>query len=461
MVDLLAEKSFALVLDDVREQIGEQRFVLWFSNCKLTSLFRGTLTIGVPNVFFQDWISNHYASNIRYAVERVLGISMRVTIVVDETLRKDLQHRIQDDSLSELLSEDVHDRRDKSLDEFVRVTENETAYRAVRHLVNNEAFGFNPLYIVGPAGVGKSHLASSFRNFRGGLDPDKPRILEMDAIRFTKSFTLSLKTKRMADFRATFENLDVVVFDEVHRLKGKKATQQEFLHLLRKLVQHRVQVILVARHHPREIHDITEAFKSNLMSGMMVSVDPYSTASLSKIVTANLARPRESTTGTNALREAASSDVIRTLSRHSRGSVRELSSQLHRAHVLAFMKGERLSGKFVEDHLEEFGVDSDIRREVGGVFDTICGDFGIERGDLISKRKTKCLALPRAIAARALRDYFGMTYKEVGRHMGGRSHTSVYMMIKKHSPVIDSDAEIARTMERVARLGTMANGNPK
>ncbi|MFT7618532.1 MAG: chromosomal replication initiator protein [Planctomycetota bacterium] len=458
MVDLLAEKSFALVLSDVREQIGEQRFELWFGNCKLTSMFRGTLTIGVPNVFFQDWIANHYESNLRFAVERVLGISMKIKILVDADLNQDLQQRIQDDSLNELLADDNHRQYGMTLDQFVRVGENETAYRAVRHLVDNEAFGFNPLYIVGPAGVGKSHLAASFREFRGGLNPDKPRILETDALRFTKSFTLALKTKRMPDFRATFENLDVVVFDEVHRLRGKKATQQEFLHLLRNLVQQRVQVVLVARHHPREIHDITEAFKSNLMSGMMVPIESYTHTSLSKIVIQNLARLK-SNSDEEGLKEVAGSDVVRTLSRHCRGSVRELTSQLRRAHVLAYMKGERLSGKFVEDHLDEFGADPQVKQEVGTVFDTICADFGVERAELISKRKTKCLALPRAIAARALRDFHGMTYKEVGHHLGSRSHTSIYMMIKKYRSVMENDHEVKKTLDRLSGFSTGSAGN--
>ncbi len=452
MVDLLAEKSFSLVLDDVREQIGEQRFSLWFANCKLESMFRGTMTIGVPNVFFQDWIANHYAANIRFAVERVLGISMRVEISVDSDLHQDLKQRIQDDSLSELLAESVEQRMSDSLDHFVRVGENETAYRAVRHLVDNEAFGFNPLYIVGPSGVGKSHLAAGFRKFKGGLDPDNPRILQIDALKFTKSFTLSLKTKRMADFRATFENLDVVVFDEVHRLKGKKATQQEFLHLLRKLVQQRVQVVMVARHHPREIHDITAAFKSNLMSGMMVCIESYSTASLCKIVTANLSRAK-SNGGVNALRDVAGSDVVRKLSKHSRGSVHELTSQLQRAHVLAFMKGERLSGAFVDANLEEFGADPSVKREVQNVFDAVCADFGVKAQELTSKKKTKCLALPRAVVALALRKNFDMTYKEVGQHLGGRSHTSVYMMIKKHNDILENDAEVVRTLSRIAKAG--------
>ena len=93
MADLLAEKSFDLVLDDVQEQIGEQRFALWFANCKLVSLYRGVLTIGVPNVFFQDWIQSHYENNIRFAVERVLGISLKLEVVVDDELREGLEQR--------------------------------------------------------------------------------------------------------------------------------------------------------------------------------------------------------------------------------------------------------------------------------------------------------------------------------------------------------------------------------
>ena len=460
MADLLAEKSFALVLEDLRQQIGDKSYALWFSACRLESLFRGTLTIGVPDVFHQDWIQSRYAAHIQNAVKRVLGITLKVAIKVDGKLQSQHRQRIQDEMLSELLHEEDEDQGRKSFANFVRVPENETAYRAVRHLVDNEAFGFNPLYIVGPAGVGKIHLAATFRSYRGGLDPEAPRVLTMSALRFTRSFTLSLKTRRMEEFRATFDNLDVVVFDEVHRLRGKKATQQEFLHLLRRLIHQRVQVILIARHHPREIHDITASFKSNLMAGMMVEMPAYSPASLRRIAASDLSRRAEAAGREDLWHKAVSPDVIAALARHCQGSVRELLAQLRRAHVLAVMNEEALTAAFVEEHLDDFGVDSSARKEVDALFDAVCFDYGVERRDLISKRKTKCLIVPRALAACLLRDQFKLTYKEVGQKLGGRSHTSVYMMIKKYSPLFEADEQVQATIRKVSAFGRSQASSP-
>ncbi|MCB9833729.1 MAG: AAA family ATPase [Planctomycetes bacterium] len=450
MTDTVATRSFESILAEVRQVIGAERYEIWFAKVRMISLFRGVVTLGVPNLVYRDWITENYLPALEEASERSMGARLRFELKVDPELQRELQEKIATDTLQELLgASGPGDGEGPGLDQFVRLPENETAYRAVRHLVSNESFAFNPLYILGPAGSGKTHLLRAFKRYEGGADPKAPRLLYLDAERFTRAYTMALKKKTMAAFRARFEDVDVVLFDEVHRFRGRKSTQHEFMSLLKSLLRRNVQVVMAARHHPREIYEITESFKSNLLSGMMVSIDPYSPASLQKLVADSLGQAKASGGGRKDAVPRVPREVLRLLSKQVGGNVSLLLARLDQLYSLASAKGQAVDLAFARDHLKEIAGATGIEREVERLIDSVCGHFGVDHVDLMSKRKLKRLLMPRALVAVVMRDRLDLGFKRIGQMLGGRSHSAVHSMIEKYRSVIAEDGELRDLLARL------------
>ncbi len=450
--DAVAQKSFELILDELRGSIGDERFEIWFSKVRLVSLFRGVVTLGVPNLVYRDAIVDRYLEDLADASERCIGARFRFEIKVDPVLFHDLQERIATETLQELLgASGLAEAEGRGLDEFVRLKENETAYRAVRHLVSNESLAFNPLYVLGPAGSGKTHLLRAFKDYEGGLDPKNPRVVYLTAERFTNAYTMALKKKAMAKFRARFDDVDVVIFDEVHRFRGRKSTQHEFLTILKNLLHRNVQVVMAARHHPREIYDITETFRSNILSGMMVTIEPYSPTSLQKIVGDSLAQARrqEKDSSATAAVPQVPREVVKILAKQVGGNVSLLLVRLDKLYSMARSRKAAVDAAFVRENLGEIAGSVGIEKEVEGLVDRVCGHFGCDHADFMSKRKLKRLLLPRAVVAVVMRDRMKLSYKRIGQLLGSRSHSAIHSMVDRYRDTVCSDPEI---VEIVARL---------
>lgn len=416
----------------LHDQIGQDRHELWFGNVRLLGFHRGTMTIGVPNLFFRDWIVSHYRTALVHAAESVLGITPRIEIRVDPALFKAQRQKI-DRAVLDGLESPQPDRADLTIDRFRLVPENTLAAGAVRHLLEGRPTRFQPLVIAGAHGTGKTHLLHAFDAMGS--------VLQTSALEITSRFTSALKMKRVGEFRAVFDEYDLVCIDEFHRLRNKHATQVEVHQLLTRLIAADVQVVVATRHHPREIHDLAPNLTSILMSGMLVCIEPYGVSSLVEIASAGKG-PR------------VGPGVMEALAHGCGGSVTTLRSRVLRVIAYAGLLGEPVTVDFVENHFDELVGPGSREREYDAVIDAVCVETGITRDDLMSKRKTKSLTTPRGVVAVILRDRFRLTFKEIGRVLGGRSHTSTHAMYTKYRDVIADDPRLRALVSRLPRSQT-------
>ncbi|MCA9319384.1 MAG: ATP-binding protein [Planctomycetes bacterium] len=447
MIDAIATASFERILTALREEIGAERHDMWFAKVKLLDFRRGRVTIGVPNVFFRDWILQNYSDDLRRISHAVVGIELGFDLKIDEELAAQHRKTIETDALREAMAEEAPANLDLTLKRFIERPENRFARSTVERLLgcsgpmadDDLVEKFNPLVIVGASGTGKSHLLAAICAMRA--DETGPgRVLRMTASEFTARFTMSLKTRTTEAFRNRFADIDLLCIDEFHRFRSKKATQVELRQLIVGLIQRGTQVVLAARHYPRETWGLAASIESLLLSGMMCWLEPYSATSLVEIL-----RQRRSQGQT-----MASSDLVRRLARGAKGSVTELERRLARVRVLSALLGERLDSGFLDRHAEE--LDLDGRSVVNPnrlVLEDVCVHFGISVDALLSKRKLRSLTAPRQIAVYILRERRGLTFKEIGRLLGGRSHTSIHLMHKNGRSAIEADDALLKLVARV------------
>lgn len=449
MQDTVIERAYDEMLTAMRSRVDPAVFDLWFQKIRLVRFFRGTLTLGVPNLFHRDWIADHYQASLEEAAFEAIGSPITIDLIIDPELfreRRDVVKRATElaSNATRLVKADR-----LRLETFVTAPENDCAVRAVRHLVDDCLPKLNPLVIVGPPGVGKTHLLSALgRELRSRKDGSL-RVLHTDAEQFTMGFTSALRNRCVEDFRASFEDHDVLLFDEVHRLKGRRATQREFLTLLTRLSSGGQQIVLAGRHHPKEIYNIDSTLVSLFLAGMFVQIKPYNSDSLSSITEA---------TGLGKDSRPVDPEVVKQLAPLAKGSVRDLQYLLMKVQAYATLRDERLDLSFVIEHLNDLRPSARSGTEhLEAVVDGVAEALNFTPDEMRSKRKVRALILPRAVAVCLLKDTASLTYKEIGRLLGGRSHTSICLMYQKYREQIYADQDLSSLMNRVSEQTLGAN----
>ncbi|MEE9394142.1 MAG: DnaA/Hda family protein [Planctomycetota bacterium] len=443
MADRLAVKSFREILSLVETEIGSRTYEIWFREVLLKNLYRGTLTIGVPNLFFRDFIDERYGRMIGRAANRVLGTAIKVEVKVDPELYRKHRENISAEEVMDVLDATPAVDKDADLDSFFVVPENEFAWRAIRHAVQRQEPTFNPIFLAAPSGLGKTHLVRCFRT-QAQLDgEDAPKVLVTDALQFTSHFTMALKMKTVDQFRSFYDGFGVIVVDEVHRFRGKKATQVEFVARLKEWLESGKQVAMASRHRPQEIENVSQPFQSQLHAGLVVEIRPYSHSSLVKIMSQGLGPDRK------PLRE----DVLKALVADCHGSLGLLKRCILRIHAYAALLREPVTPEFIAKHRGDlFGASRGSEYE--SIIKASAEHFGVTRSALLSKRKVKSLRLPRGVVVCVLRDQHQLTFKEIGRILGDRSHTSIHLIYNRYRGEIQSDAALCDLMTRLANRRT-------
>ncbi|MHC4167807.1 MAG: DnaA ATPase domain-containing protein, partial [Planctomycetota bacterium] len=289
------ETQVSAISESLAERIGQQKFRIWFKNSTKLTLAGDYLKVGVPNLFIASWIENHFFNEISDAVRSITGIEAKITFTIDPELTGH-QRRTQLDSQASLVATArdgrqrarfVTERRYKSaavngpqrnklklsLDSFVVGSSNELAYNAAKLIVKEQESPFNPLFVHGGYGIGKTHLLQGICN---GVSADRPQAnwLYLSAEDFVNQFVLALKTKKLEAFRRRMRRTDLLAIDDIHFLASKPSTQEEFLHTFNTINLAGKQVVLASDAHPKMIGQLSDKLVNRFVSGMVVKIEP-------------------------------------------------------------------------------------------------------------------------------------------------------------------------------------------
>ena len=436
MIDTVVRETWSRILERLRDEIGERPYGMWFERSSVLSLRRGVLGVGVPNLFIRDWVHEHYGPVMERIAEEVMGAPLKIAIRVDPDLFREM--RLETERMEEVVTTGPDSVDGKTLESFVSHPGNLLAVRALRHAAARRAPPMNPLVVHGPEGTGKSHLAAALDR----IYPSGTTFYRMTGEDFARRFAWNLKTRRIDQLREQIGGADVVILDDAQDLAGKPATQREVSTLIQELLARGGQIVAFLDRHPREVAELDEGFCSILLSGMLIGMEPPGKEDTIRILELIL----------RSARRRIPTDLITLVVERVGGSVTRLDRLVRKVYAFAGLTGEPVNAEFLDRHLDEIAgpADPDQRR-----LETILGlvedHFDVERADLMSKRKTKSLSMPRGVVVFLLREQGGLTFKSIGKALGDRSHTSVYLMHKKYAESIRGDVALMDLVREAGR----------
>ena len=445
------------------ERVGDDRLGLWFGDGVRLGLDGESLTVGVPNRFFRDWIGGRYGDALRGAGEAVAGRRLHLRFDVADEHEPEIGDvaPAPDDQSGERLAPVVpipspaarpspspsarpappverprdqgsaNNRRarpPRRLERFVTGPCNRLAHAAAVEMAESRGASFNPLVIHGGIGLGKTHLlegvAAAIRERRPGA-----KVLHQTAESFTNAFLEALRTGALNGFRSRIRGADVLVLDDAHFLASKRATMDEFQHTFDALIAAGSAVVLACDQHPRLIPKLTDELATRFLGGMVVgleSPDPATRRSILK--------------GKAAERGVDLPDAVASyIAEHLRASVRELEGALQSVLAHASLTGKRLDLPLARTALRDTIRHTAQAIALKDVERSICRLFGIDAEALKSESRSRAVTHPRMLAMYLARKHTGAAYSEIGRYFGGRNHSTVISAEKKVRSWLDEE----------------------
>jgi len=429
------------ILAAIRRRIGSQKFNAWFKHGTLVSLADGHLKVGAANPFIAGWIERHFADELTAAAADVTGQKPQLIVNVDPELSGRLRKDQLDAQAMLVARGTAGSTRARPrpatalrhrLEDFVVGRSNRLAYSAAMEMASGGKAHFNPLFIHGSCGVGKTHLLQGICNAVAELRCPRGAFAwkYTTAEQFTNDFVQAIRRKRVEEFRSTYRRLDVLAIDDVHFLAAKKATQEEFLHTFNTIEGAGKQVVMASDAHPRLLGQLTEQLVSRFLSGMVVRIDPPDRATRLQILEKVAHR----------LKLSAPKDVLDYLALHIQGSVRELEGALVKLTALAGLSKEPVSLQLARDALADHLVQTHGAVTLGDIETVVAAFFGITPADLHSTRRTHTVSFARAIAMYLARRHTRMSFPEIGRFMG-KNHSSAVLAVQRVEKMLAQNAQ--------------------
>jgi chromosomal replication initiator protein len=411
------------------------------------------LKVGVPNLFIASWIENHFSNQICQAVREVAGSRPKVTFTIDPELSGSLR-RNQLDSQAQLVDKardrlDIQRTKAKlpstkrlhfSLDSFVVGTSNQLAYNAAKAVVEEKNCPFNPLFIHGGYGVGKTHLLQGICNAVCSKRP-QTNWLYLSAEDFVNQFVLALKTKKLEAFRRRMRQTDLLTIDDIHFLASKPSTQEEFLHTFNTINLAGKQVVLASDAHPKMIGQLSEKLINRFVSGMVVKIqnpDFNTRCQICRQYAGKLAAEN----GRLNIAKAIPESVIKYIAENLRTNVRELEGALLKLIAYSALQHKKINLAMAQAVLAEHLERCDPIVHISDIESAVATYFGITPANIHSSKKDRTVALARHFSMYLTRKHTKMSSSEVGRFMGNKNHATVLLGCKRIESLIERNAEI-------------------
>jgi len=463
------------------EKVGPQKFQIWFKNSTRITLAGEYLKVGVPNLFIASWLENHFIKEISQAAQAATGRSLKITFTIDPQLSANtparystLDTRIASHQ-SRVTSHEPRRSPSKrlklNLDTFVVGQSNELAYNAAKAVVNEEQSPFNPLFVHGGYGVGKTHLLQGICN---AVAKNRPNTawLYLSAEEFANQFILALKTKKLEAFRHKMRETDLLAIDDIHFLASKPSTQEEFLHTFNTISLAGKQVVLASDAHPKMIGQLSEKLVNRFVSGMVVKIDTpdfHTRCQICRQYAKQLTEnPQSAIRNLSAVRladpkfpasgRAIPEEVIRYIAENLRTNVRELEGALLKLIAYSSLQNEKVNLDMAQTVLAEHLARTDPIVHISDIESAVAAYFGITPAIIHSSKKDRTVTLARHFSMYLTRKHTKMSSPEIGRFMGDKNHATVLLACKKVEDLISRNADLhwlSPTGNKIAKAKTI------
>jgi chromosomal replication initiator protein len=439
----------------IADRIGQQKYRIWFKNSTRLSFTDGILKVGVANQFISTWLESHFQAQVADAATAVLGRDCRAMFAVDSKLAvgqttfafngniapapamlpgktQDIRPKTQDTPDYGIRGQARTGQKLKlTFDSFVVGRSNQLAYNAARAIVTDKQSLFNPLFIHGGYGLGKTHLLQGICN---ELRSSRPTAswLYLSAEDFANQFVLALKTRKLDAFRHRMRQTDLLAIDDIHFLASKPSTQEEFLYTFNTLDLKGRQVVLASDAHPREIKQLSEKLVNRFVSGMVVRIEQPDFQTRCEICRRFTA----------TLKKDVPDEVISYIADNLKNSIRELQGGLLKVTAYASLQNLKIDLAMAKAAMAELISRSEPITNLSNIESAVGEYFGITVSAIHSSKKDKTIALARHFCMYLARKHTRMSSSEIGRLLGDKNHATVLVGCKKIEGQIAQNAQL-------------------
>ena len=447
ILDARVDTLWAHCRATLRERVGAGSFQSWIAPLSLGSLEDGVATLVVPTAFLGSYVARNFQDDILAALAQagapvtrlVFAPQARATVASPVTAAPAPAPQPE-------APEGESTRLDPRLtfDRFVVGKSNELAHAAARRVAEGHT-GFNPLFLHGGVGLGKTHLMQAIAQEMRARNP-QARVLYLSAEQFMIRFVSALRDRRMMDFKQAFRAVDVLMVDDIQFIAGKDSTQEEFFHTFNALVDQGKQIVLTADRSPVEITSLEERVTSRLQSGLVVQVNPADYelrlgVLQSKLATARAADP--------SLKIAEG--VLEFLAARITSNLRVLEGALTRLCAQGNLVGREITLDLARDCLGDVLRHSDRKVSVEEIQRKVAEHYHIRLADLVGPKRLRSFARPRQVAMYLAKTMTSRSLPDIGRRFGGRDHTTIIHGVRKIEELMGTDSQIADDLEILRR----------
>ena len=434
----------------LHEVYGEEEYSNWLKLLSLHSVRNNIVIFNAATKFMCDWINSHYGKKILSLWREFDKLITDISIVVCEnkistetTTNKELQK--DNSELNKNTKSDLYNNLDPrfTFKNFIVGKTNELAYSACRRIAestNIPTTGFNPLFLYGGVGLGKTHLMHAIAWEKKKINPDL-KILYLSAEKFMYEFIKALRFKNTIAFKDQFRSVDVLMIDDVQFIIGKESTQEEFFHTFNALVDQNRQIVVSADKSPSDLEGLEERLRSRLGWGLVADIHPTTYELRLSIIEAKLEKYNIN----------LSKDVAEFLAHKITSSVRELEGALTRLTAHVTLVGREVDIEIAQDLLQDLLRASDRRTTIDQIQKKVSEHFNLKISDMHSARRSRIIARPRQIAMYLSKNLTTRSLPEIGRKFGGRDHTTVIHAIKKVEELKKNDSNLSEDIEILTR----------
>lgn len=447
MID--TKTTWEACLQDIEASISKTNFNTWFKDTFITKEDRGTVYVGVPNEFVKEWLHTKYHKAILKSLRTISEQIRSVEYVVAKTNSPAYKRQqvFQPPIGSELPLKNLYiDRKDNlnpryQFDNFIIGSFNEMAYSASKAIIKQPGV-YNPLFIYGPTGLGKTHLIQAVGNALKAQNQNI-NIYYTSSESFTMGLISAIRNNRAESFKNKYRKYDVLIMDDIQFLSGKDKTQEELFHLFNILYDKNKQIIFSSDKHPNYIVGLEERLKSRFSAGMIVDVNKPEIESRMAILKTKAAEHQF----------ILENEIIDYIATNVEGNIRELEGILNALMVQTQVKGRNLSLREVKALIKN-NIKPKKNVSVKEIVRIIADFYNIDESSIYEKTRRKEIVRSRQVAMYILREDYSISYPLIGKEMGGRDHTTVIHSHMKVKRELDNDSGLAQDIEQLRAMLT-------
>jgi chromosomal replication initiator protein len=421
-------------------EMSRASYETWVQPAELVRYENDLFTVGVPNAYACDWLKSRLTAKLNSILSGIMECPQKVEFIV---WHKDYENQPQTASTGEPLplispavtgSQPVVNHR-YNFDNFVVGSSNRLAHAACLAVAENPAQAYNPLFLYGGVGLGKTHLLHAIGNFAQARGE---QVLYVSSEEFTNDLINAIRTHTTQAFRDRYRRIDVLLVDDIQFIAGKESTQEEFFHTFNTLHGQDKQIVISSDRPPKAMNTLEERLRSRFEWGLTADIQPPDLETRIAILRSKAERSRH----------AVPPAILEIIARQFQSNIRELEGALTRVVAYADLRGRPLSEELVNVALTDL-LPQRNAFEPAHVVNVVASAFGITPEKLMGRDRTRAAALPRQVVMYLLRQEANVSLPQIGEAMGGRDHTTVMYACEKVADMIERDDRLRRQVLQI------------